>query len=206
MSIEAFDLRTAHLFGDAMFQQARLRYDVFVKRRELDHPYYNGLEYDQFDTPGAVYIIWRDERRVVRGLVRLLPTTLPYMLETLWPELMQSGQFPRRRDVWEVTRVCVDHTLPGRIRRSVLPALFSGVEEFGRHVGISSYLCVTRPYLIEHVLRKGLRQLGPVLEIEGEMEAAFEVSQQEMSPSYYCDVEHSQRPRLNTAIRLEEAA
>jgi acyl homoserine lactone synthase len=204
--IEAFDLRTAHLFGDGMFQQARLRYEVFIKRRQLDHSAYNGLEYDQFDTPGAVYFVWRDTNRLVRGLVRLLPTTLPYMLETYWPHLVGPGRLPRSPKIWEVTRVCVDHSLLGSTRRTVLPELFSGVQEFGARTGIERYLCVTRPHIIEHVLRRGLRQLGPCQIIEGQQEAAFEVEQKDMLPSLYCEVGGPSRPGLSTAIAERRAA
>ena len=44
--IEAFSLKTAHLFGDALASQARLRYRVFVQQRALPHPFYDGMEYD----------------------------------------------------------------------------------------------------------------------------------------------------------------
>ncbi len=198
--IEAFDIRTAHIFGDAMFQQARLRYEVFVAKRQLSHPFYDGLEYDQFDTPGAVYVIWRDDQRIVRGLVRLLPTTLPYMLETFWSYLVPDRSLPKSPKVWEVTRVCVDHTVRGRHRRQILPELFSGVQDLGKRIGIESYLCVTRPHLISHILRQGLRQLGPVQEVEGEPEAAFEVDQHDMLPSMYCVKNGPHRPVLHTAI------
>lgn len=206
--IEAFNLRTAHLHGDAMLQQARLRYDVFVKRRQLYHLSYDGLEYDQFDTPGAVYFVWRDSRRVVRGLVRLLPTTLPYMLQTCWPHLLADGRCPTSREVWEVTRVCVDPSLPGYIRRQVLPELFFGVQQFGLRNRLRSYVCVTRPHLIRHVLRDGLRQLGPASLVEGEMEAAFEVLQEEMMPSTYCRANAPPQPRffMPEALTQSEAA
>jgi acyl homoserine lactone synthase len=200
--IEAFDIRTAHIFGDGMFQQARLRYDVFVKKRQLAHPYYDGLEYDQFDTPGAVYVIWRDEQRIVRGLVRLLPTTLPYMLETFWSYLVPEQTLPKSPKIWEVTRVCVDHSV--KDRRQILPELFSGVQELGQRIGIDSYICVTRPHIITHVLRHGLRQLGPVQEVEGELEAAFEVEQADMLPSLYCLKNGPQRPVLQTAIGAQD--
>lgn len=202
--IEAFDLRTAHKHGDALAQQARLRYSVFVEKRQLPHTAHNNLEYDEFDTPGAVYVVWRDNDDKVRGLVRLLPTTLPYMLQTCWPHLAVNYLLPTSHDVWEVTRVCVDHAIDPKRRRRVLPELFSGVETFGSLVGIRAYLCVTRPGIIRHVLSSGVRQLGPVRKVEGALEAAFEVSQEEMLPSLYCGRNAGKRPILKTDIVTSE--
>src|SRR4051794_17428844 len=105
--IEAFSLKTAHLFQDAMASQARLRYRVFVERRRLPHTYHEDLEFDEFDTPAAVYFVWRDRDRVVRGMIRLLRTDRAYMLKSYWPHLAREA-LPESRDVWEMTRVCVD--------------------------------------------------------------------------------------------------
>ena len=74
--IEAFSLATAHLFQDALASQARLRFRVFVEQRGLPHSHYDGLEYDEFDTPSAVYLVWRDQGQVVRGLVDRKSTRL----------------------------------------------------------------------------------------------------------------------------------
>src|SRR5215831_13673730 len=79
--IEAFSLKNAHYFGDALASQARLRYRVFIQQRGLDHAHYDRMEYDEFDTPAAVYLVWRDQAQVVRGLMRCVPTSVPYMLE-----------------------------------------------------------------------------------------------------------------------------
>ena len=58
--IEAFSLKTAHYFGDVLASQAQLRYRVFVQHRGLHHTHYDCMEYDEFDTPAAVYLVWRD--------------------------------------------------------------------------------------------------------------------------------------------------
>src|SRR3954447_3527322 len=93
--IEAFSLATAHLYQDALASQARLRFRVFVQQRGLEHTAYDGLEYDEFDTPSAVYLVWRDHQLVVRGLVRLLRTDRPYMVEKYWPELIATCAVPK---------------------------------------------------------------------------------------------------------------
>lgn len=186
MQIEAFSLRTAHEFGAALASQARLRHRVFIEQRKLDHLSYDGLEYDEFDTPGAVYLVWRDDNDEVRGLLRLLPTTLPYMLQTFWPFLVADGNLPRSRAVWEVTRICVDKSVEPSQRAKIFPALLSALQEYCLLNGIDAVVGVTRPHLVQHFIRDGIRWLGDPAMIEGEMEMAFEVPVARMRPEYHC--------------------
>ena len=58
--IDVVTLATAHYFGDALASQARLRYRMFVACRNIEHAHFDGMEYDRFDTPSAVYLLWRD--------------------------------------------------------------------------------------------------------------------------------------------------
>lgn len=57
--IETFSLASAHLYQDASASQARLRYKIFVQQWGLRHAHYDGLEYDEFDMPSAVYFVIR---------------------------------------------------------------------------------------------------------------------------------------------------
>lgn len=184
--IEAFSLRTAHKFGDALASQARLRHKVFIEQRRLEHLSYDGLEYDEFDTPGAVYFVWRDEDRIVRGLLRLLPTTIPYMLQTYWPNLVQNGVLPRSPKVREVTRICVDKGFDPQIRIRLFPALLAALQEYCALHNVEAVIGVTRPHLINHFIRKGVTWLGTPALVEGAMEAAFLVPLERMRPEHHC--------------------
>ena len=184
--IEAFTLATAHHFGDALASQARLRYKIFVAHRKLPHDHYAGLEYDEFDTPAATYLVWRDDARVVRGLVRLLPTARPYMLKTYWPALIEDAPLPASEDVWEATRVCVDRSVPAPQRLRIFPELFAGVEEFCAVHDIKAIIGVTRPHLVTHHYQS-YRWLGQPAEVEGEMERAFLLKRGEIRSRKACD-------------------
>lgn len=183
--IEGFSLATAHLFGDALASQARLRYRVFVERRSLEHLHFDGLEYDEFDTPAAVYLVWRDDRQIVRGLARLLPTTRPYMLQHYWPYLVASGTPPVSRDIWEVTRVCVDKGWTGRNRLRIFPELMCAVQEFFRLNGIRAMIGVTRMHLLTTFFQN-IEWLGPSAEVEGELERAFYIAVDDIRPHTHC--------------------
>jgi acyl homoserine lactone synthase len=185
--IEAFSLATAHLFQDALASQARLRYRVFVQQRGLPHSAYDGLEFDEFDTPAAIYLVWRDEDRIVRGLARLLRTDRPYMLKTYWPHLVQGRSLPSTPDVWEITRVCIDKAVAPSVRRTIVPELLSAVEEFFLEHGITGMVGVTREHLLGHFLRDGIEWIGERALIEGEIERAFFVPTTRIRPHYHCE-------------------
>lgn len=184
--IEVFSLATAHRYQDALASQARLRHDVFVKRRGLPHSSYEGLEFDEFDTPAARYLVWRDEKRVVRGMARLLPTVCPYMLKSYWPFLAEDGRLPCSDGIVEVTRVCVDKSLPPALRRIVFPELLCAIQELLRTTGGEGMVGVTREHLLSHFVRDGIRWLGRTAEIEGELERAFFVPTERIRPEYHC--------------------
>lgn len=185
--IEAVTLKTAHLFGDALASQARLRYRVFVKDRKLPHTHYEGLEYDEFDTPAATYLIWRDTSLAVRGLIRMLPTSMPYMMQKYWPELCQTRELPVSNEVWELTRVCVDRSYPAHVRLRLLPELLCAAQEFCLQRGARAAVGVTRRHLVEHYIRSGVSWLGEPAQVEGEIESAFWIPVEHLRPQLHCE-------------------
>jgi N-acyl-L-homoserine lactone synthetase len=184
--IEAFSLRTAHLFGDALASQARLRYRVFVRHRGLPHRHHGGMEYDEFDTPAAHYLVWRDQAAEVRGMFRLIPTTEPYMLEQNWPFLCRSRALPKLEEVWEIGRVCVDRTYRARERKIIIPELLCALHEFCQASRIRAVIGVTRQHLVSYYIPSGVEWLGEPAEIEGEQEAAFLIPAEHLRPEAHC--------------------
>lgn len=145
---------TAHLYGESWISHHRLRHRVFVDRQGWTVPTHNGLEYDQFDTPSAVYMLWLDHQGLARGVVRLLPTERPYMIQTLWPELVAEGPLPACPTVWEATRIGVDRDLPPALRDRIVGELVAGCLEYGLDHGIGRYLCVMPPAAIRATLTR----------------------------------------------------
>lgn len=160
--IDAFSVETAHLLGDALPALHRLRHKIFVERHGYQVPTHRGMEWDAFDTPAAVYLLWRDDLQQVRAIARLIPTTFPYMIKELWPELIYGHELPSRPDVWEVTRLGVDRTLAPALRRRVFGEMMCGCGEFGRKMGIREYYLVTHPRVIRSIETSGcsVRLLG----------------------------------------------
>jgi N-acyl-L-homoserine lactone synthetase len=161
--IDAISLETAHLLGDALPSAHRLRHRIFIGRQKYAVPSHRGMEWDQFDTPAAVYMLWRDEAACVRAIARLIPTSQPYMIAQLWPELVRSGEIPSGDDIWEVTRFGIDRDLDTKRRGRVFGELFCAFGEFGLKTGISAYIFVTPAVVIDSALGNAgvaFQQLG----------------------------------------------
>lgn len=150
--IEMVTLQSAHLFGDALADQHRFRYRQFVVRAGWALPHFHDMEYDQFDTPAAVYLVWRDHAACVRGMVRLLPTTHPYMTQTLWPDLAPEDGPPRDEAIWENTRFAVDRDLSAPLRKKVMGELILASLEFGLSHGIERYLLISPLWILQGAL------------------------------------------------------
>lgn len=144
--IEVVNWANSHAFGDSLAQHHRLRHKCFVERNGWSVPSHDGMEYDQFDTPAATYLIHRDAGQAVRGVARLIPTTRPYMLKELWPDLL-GGDVPVSPQVWEATRFGIDDDLDPATKRKVATEIVLGCLEFGLSLGVDRYL-VLMPHLI----------------------------------------------------------
>lgn len=144
--IQVVNWANAHAFGDSFAAHHRLRHQCFIERNGWDVPNHDGMEYDQFDTPAAQYLIHRDPGQPVRGVARLIPTTRPYMLKELWPDLL-DGKVPQTPTVWEATRFGIDTGLDAATKRRVATEIVVGCLEFALEMGIERYL-VLMPHLI----------------------------------------------------------
>jgi N-acyl-L-homoserine lactone synthetase len=150
--IDAISLENAHLLGDALASTYRLRHRIFVERQKYEVPNSRGMEWDQFDTPAAVYLVWRDQRASVRAVARLIPTSFPYMIQQLWPEMVERGELPCRDDVWEVTRFGIDRDLERDQRSRIFGEMFCAFAEFGLRNGVKGYMFATPAQVIRSAL------------------------------------------------------
>lgn len=83
---------------------AHYRHRVFVERLGWQLDAQDGAESDEFDRPDTVYVAVEDERGDIVGCARLLPTTKPYLLSELFPQLLNGLPPPRDPSIWELSR------------------------------------------------------------------------------------------------------
>jgi acyl homoserine lactone synthase len=138
MQTHVITWKTMPQHSELWLQSHELRHQAFVDRLGYDVPSHDGLEWDQFDTPRATYIVVELAGRCA-GVTRLVPTTAPYMLKDVFPELLPYDP-PAAPDIWEATRIAVDAALPASARDAALRALIVGVQRFGLAHGIRHYL------------------------------------------------------------------
>src|SRR5688572_18094837 len=82
----------------------KFRHEVFVKRLGWHLAEEDGHETDQYDGEHAKYVVVADASGRVIGSARLLPTTQPYMLPDLFPQLLGGNPAPHDSKVWELSR------------------------------------------------------------------------------------------------------
>jgi acyl homoserine lactone synthase len=83
---------------------AQYRHKIFIERLGWHLPVENGVERDQFDRPDTIYVIARDSNGGICGCARLLPTTSPYLLGEVFPDLLPALPAPCSSDIWELSR------------------------------------------------------------------------------------------------------
>lgn len=153
------------------------RKQVFVDLLKWDVPVLDGTyEVDQFDDPHAHYIILADRDGGHLGSARLLPTTRPHILDSLYPELCEDAP-PCGADIFEVTRFCLDRGLTARERRDVRDTLVSALADHALANGISGYSAIAEMGWLQQILAFGwrCRPLGLPVLIEGKLLGALAI-------------------------------
>lgn len=158
-------------------QSHELRHAAFVARLGYDVPSHDGMEWDQYDTPRAAYIVV-EHRGVCAGVCRLVPTTAPYMIKEIFPSLLPY-QPPEDERVWEASRIAVDTRLPGPEREQALKSLIVGVQRFGLDHGLTHFLglmpvAIFRRTLVRHGVRVNI-MAGAAQAVDGIPTATGEI-------------------------------
>ena len=138
----------------AMFEA---RKQVFVDLLKWDVPVLDGrYEIDQFDNEHAVYLIVAGPDGQHLGSARLLPTTKPHILDSLFPSLC-AGEPPRGPDCFEITRFCLGRNQSARERLETRNRLVSGLAVHALENRISAYTGVAELAWLQQILAFGWR-------------------------------------------------
>lgn len=166
---------TAHVrLLDSMFED---RKRLFVDLLGWDVPVINGrYELDRFDHARAIYIVAVDENGRHEGSVRLLPTTLPHILDTLFAPLCPAG-VPAGEDTYEITRLCLPSRLGAARRLAVRNRIISAMVDHALSHGITRLTGVVEDRFRRDILAMGwlAEPLGPAMRIDDALLGAFAV-------------------------------
>jgi acyl homoserine lactone synthase len=164
------------------------RYSVFVERLKWTLPDAGaGLEVDQFDRDSTYHVSLRDASATV-GYARLLPTTEPYLLSEVFPELMNGIEIPRSPDVWELSRFCsfdlrspTEHTRQADFWgcRAVLRAAVQCALEHG----VRRLIAVSAVAMERILVRLGVNasRASPTMQLHGHSVFAFWIDLDDMT-------------------------
>lgn len=152
-----------------MSNAARYRHKVFVEKLGWQLKCHDLRENDQFDRPDTVYVIAKNENGEIVGIARLLPTTQPYLLGEVFPELLNGIKPPTSDDIWELSRfAAVDFnaqhtTAMGQFSSPLTVELLHASIQCARRHGAKRLITVS-PVGVERLLRKlgfQARRAGP---------------------------------------------
>ncbi|AOZ02108.1 hypothetical protein BKK81_22600 [Cupriavidus sp. USMAHM13] len=137
---------------------ARYRYKVFVQQLGWRMPCGQEGELDQFDHPETFYVVAQSHSEIV-GIARLLPTTRPYLLAEVFPQLLDGAAPPSSARVWELSRFAA--TPPHGARNGPLDhfssplavALLAAALACAARQGAAHVITVS-PLAVERLLRK----------------------------------------------------
>jgi len=163
---------------DSMY---RLRSAAFSERLGWDVVSVRGREVDVFDDLRPTYMVVRDsiEPRHALGCWRLLPTSGPYMLRDVFPELLDGAPAPDDPRVWEISRYAVATDArtarPGFGFGDISVAMWRRLFSYSREIGIDAYVAVTTVAVERLVARLGLtiERFGPPRQIGCALSVAF---------------------------------
>lgn len=124
-------------YQDSLEEMYRQRYQVFVDILGWDIPgvdHGSRREIDDFDRDYTDYLLIMRDRELV-GASRMIPTTKPNMMSTVFSDLCSDGP-PNDHLTWEWSRGHVKPDEPHGVRSAVLDHIFAGGYEFAHRMGI----------------------------------------------------------------------
>ncbi|SHM70691.1 N-acyl-L-homoserine lactone synthetase [Duganella sacchari] len=165
---------TASTLGpERMAKLTRYRHQVFVEKLGWDLDLRDGQELDQFDHDDTVYLVAWDEQDRVGGCARLLPTTRPYLLQEVFPQLLNGAPAPRSDEVWELSRFAavdpeaVSTPAAGQLSSAATLQLLAAAVESAAERGARRLITVSPPG-VERLLRRTpfrIRAAGPRMDV-----------------------------------------
>jgi acyl-homoserine lactone synthase len=161
------------------------RKSVFVDLLKWDVPVIEGrYEIDQFDDEHATYLVLTDAEGGHLGSARLLPTTRPHILDSLYADLCAATP-PSGPTIFEITRFCLDRGLGARDRRQVRDTLVAALADHALEHGITHYSAIAEMGWFQQILAFGwtCRPLGLPRITGGSMLAALVIEIDASTPA-----------------------
>lgn len=160
---------------DVYSKVARYRHQIFVERLGWQLHTRDGTELDQFDRPDTIYVVAQDDDGHVVGCARLLPTTRPYLLQEIFPQLLNGLPPPSSRQIWELSRFAAADlstrpgTHAGQLSSPIAVQLMQEAIRTAAILGARQLITVSRIGIERLLKRAGFvaRRAGPPMIVNG---------------------------------------
>jgi acyl homoserine lactone synthase len=171
-----------HNHGELFINFMRARREIFIHEKGWVLPEVDGMEFDQYDTPRARWIVLHEYGEVLGG-VRLSPTTsqcgqYSYMIRdaqngliTTIPQDVLFFKAPVRDDIWEATRLFLSASIPAQRRTELQKMLLQHMGASASALGATHVIGIVPAVFSRWMTRLGVMSavpVGPVHNIEGE--------------------------------------
>lgn len=171
---------TMHEHGELMVSFMRARKRIFIDRLGWTLPETEGMEFDQYDTPLARWIVLHEFGEVVGG-IRLTPTTArcgiySYMLRDAQKGLLHAiptdvlfFEAPVSPTIWEASRLFIDDDIPAQRRQSIQALLMETLTGAARELGATHVIGIVPSVFSRWLRRLNLDAIpvGPKFAIDG---------------------------------------
>jgi acyl homoserine lactone synthase len=166
MRASVLSYRVMHQFGDLFVNYLKARHDVFIGQRGWNLPEIDGMEFDQYDTPLARFVIIHEFGEILAG-IRLTPTTAKvglysYMIRDAQLGLLKDLPLdvlffpaPVNDQIWEASRLFVSKSVPAVRRAQVQRLLMTTMASAARDVGAKQVIGI-----VPAVFRRWLQRIG----------------------------------------------
>jgi acyl homoserine lactone synthase len=138
--IHSFNISNAAEYGDLLVSQHKLRYKVFRQKLGWSIPDYEGMEFDQYDNLRTKYLVYVNASRHVLASLRIYPTSSPYMLEQLWPQLISKEILPKNKSI-------IDTSIVGNEKQAIIDQMIKGLLILSLEQGFTAIVGIMHPRL-----------------------------------------------------------
>ena len=118
--------KTLRQHSDLLLDQYRLRHQEFIERQQYDVHSIDGMEFDEYDTLAAVYLVYTRDGKTALGVSRLTPIDYGCMLADHFPDLVEDVSIFNSPRTWEGTRFCIDSKLAPELRSEICHTICAG--------------------------------------------------------------------------------
>lgn len=159
MKIIVFTPLTASSYGKLLSDCFKLRYQEFIERQNYEVFKLSDvkIEFDRYDYPTTFYVAIVGDNHQIVGTARLNFTSLPYMIEEVFPELINNQNIPKSFSILECTRFCVDKKKSSELQEIAKIYLIYAIQVFCLSQKINYLIGVMHPRMWKNLLiRRGV--------------------------------------------------